>query len=235
MPFFKIPLHIKKQDVLPFLGITTAPSPQEENLIDICLHEIKQKAHPVGIWKTYEIKKFEPNNIMLENCSLFLEGDNASEHFKTCEKITLLASTLGNEIDIFLQYLGQENPAHALVFDGIASAAIETFTEQMDTYLSSDIRHKGYFPTARFSPGYGDWPLKWQKEFLENIGGAEINLTTTPHFLLQPIKSVTAALGWSKIPVERSYTSTNQATKPCRNSKACKYCKLAPFCSSKKH
>jgi 5-methyltetrahydrofolate--homocysteine methyltransferase len=237
---FKIPLNLSSKDVLPFLGIDKEASPQELQLINLYIDKAMKKARPLGVWKTFSVKSFEPERINLEDCPLVLEGLNTSEHFKTCDKITLLAATLGPEIDLILNQLAGENAAHALFLDGVASAAIENFTEQMDLYLSEEIRRKGYFPTARFSPGYGDWPLSWQKHFLDSIDGAKIGLTTTPYFLLQPIKSVTAALGWSKIPVERNYKETdnensagNKPIKPCRGSQACRYCNLAPFCRAK--
>lgn len=231
MNLFKIPLTLTYQEVLPFLGMNKEPSPQEKELIEHYLKEIKQKAQPLGIWKTFSVKCWEPGKISLEGTPLLLEGVNTSQHFRTCDRITLLATTLGQEIDHLLAHLSPQNPAQALIADGVASTAIESFTEQLDLYLSTQIRRKGYFPTARFSPGYGDWPLNWQKEFLVSVKSDKIGLTTTPYFLLQPIKSVTAALGWSKIPVERNYTSLPPTTKkPCCSTHTCRYCNLASSC-----
>jgi hypothetical protein len=234
MNLFKIPLTLTYQEVLPFLGMNKEPSPQEKELIEHYLIEIKQKAQPIGVWKTFPVKSWDPKKIILEGSPLLLEGNNTAQHFKTCNQITLLATTLGPKIDHLLANLSPQNPAHALIADGVASTAIESFTEQLDRYLSTQIRRKGYFPTARFSPGYGDWPLNWQKEFLISLDSKKIGLATTPYFLLQPCKSVTAALGWSNIPLERSYASPSSpkkhAKKPCRSAHTCRYCKLASSC-----
>ncbi|MDD2211827.1 MAG: hypothetical protein PHS83_03105 [Clostridia bacterium] len=234
MNLFKIPLTLTYQEVLPFLGMNKEPSPQEKELIEYYLKEIKQKAQPLGIWKTFSVKAWEPGKISLENSPLLLAGVNTSKHFKTCDHITLLGTTLGQEIDHLLAHLSPQNPAEALIADAVASTAIECFTEQLDLYLSTQIKRKGYFPTARFSPGYGDWSLHRQKEFLASIESEKIGLTATAYFLLQPMKSVTAALGWSKTPVPRSYDSPPAAEgfakKPCCSAQTCPYCHLASSC-----
>lgn len=238
MNLFKIPLTVTYHEVLPFLGINKEASPQEQELIKYYLIEIRKKACPVGLWETFPVERCEPTKIILKNSPLILEGAITSAHFKTCNYITLLATTLGAEVDTYLEHLSQYNPAHALIFNGVASASVESFTEQLDRYLSREINHKGFFPTARFSPGYGDWPLYWQKVFLTSIASEKIGLTITPHFLLQPVKSVTAALGWSNIPVERSYASESPAQaspskKPCCSSQTCPYCNFSSSCPDK--
>jgi len=238
MDLFKLPLNFTYQEVLPFLGMNKTPSPQEEKLIGHYLIKIKQLAQPIGTWKTFTVKTRETEKIHLELAPLQLVGVSTSEHFKTCAYITLLAATLGAEIDQLLSRLSSENPAHAVVADAVASTAIEFFTKQLDFYLSQQIRHKGFFPTARFSPGYGDWPLSWQKEFLLSVAGGKIGLSATSYFVLEPSKSVTAALGWSEIPVERSYNSPTttmdnpleESGKPCRSEQTCRYCQLASSC-----
>jgi len=238
MNLFKIPLNLTYQEVLPFLGMNKEPAPQEKELIEHFLIKIKQLAQPIGAWETFAVKTRESERICLEASPLQLVGVSTCEHFKTCEHITLIAATLGAEIDQLLSRLNSENPAHALVADAVASTSIEFFTEQLDLYLSAQIRHKGYFPTARFSPGYGEWPLNWQKEFLSSVKSEKIGLTTTAYFHLEPSKSVTAALGWSRIPVKRDYDSppatmanpTKKFCKPCRSDQTCRYCQLASSC-----
>ena len=223
MNLFKIPLNLTYHESLPFLGMNKEPSPQEKELIEHYLIKIKQLTQPIGTWKTFAVKARESARIHLAETPLQIVGSSTSEHFQSCEQITLLAATLGAEIDQLLSRLSSENPAHALIADAVASSAIEFFTEQFDLYLSTQIRHKGFFPTARFSPGYGNWPLNWQKEFLSSVKGEKIGLTTTDYFILKPTKSITAAIGWSKLP-------TKKTRKPCREQQTCRSCRLATSC-----
>lgn len=234
MNIFKIPLNITAEEVLPFLGITREASSREQELIRHYLKILQQKAHPIGTWQVFAVERREPEKIILKNSSLVLEGQNTTAHFQTCDQVSLFAVTLGPELDDYLTALSSENPAYALIFDAVASSGAEYLIEQLDCYHAAEIRHKGYFPTVRFSPGYGDWPLHWQKQFLESLDAAKIGLTITHHFLLQPIKSVTAALGWSNIPVERSYqtpgTTTTSRQKACQSANTCPNCQLASTC-----
>lgn len=228
MNLFKIPLTVTYQAVLPFLNMSHAPSPQEKELIEKYLLIIKQKAQPQGLWQTFTRKESTPEKISLEKSPLLLEGSQTVQHFQGCPQITLLATTLGPQIDELLITLSPQKPAHALIADAVASTAIESFTSQLDQYLSTQIKRHGYFPTARFSPGYSDWPLHWQKEFLQSLPCAEIGLDLTPYYLLQPCKSITAALGWSTIPLERTYAPPTR--KPCSHETACRHCRLADSC-----
>lgn len=58
--------------------------------------------------------------------------------------------------------------------------------------------------TFRFSPGYGDYPIEMQKEYLRILDAPrKIGLTTGDSCLLVPSKSVTAVLGISDNPIER--------------------------------
>ncbi|MDD4335226.1 MAG: hypothetical protein PHY77_06425, partial [Desulfotomaculaceae bacterium] len=89
-----------------------------------------------------------------------------------------------------------------------------------------------YYPTARFSPGYGDWPLESQQQFIESISGEKIGLAVTSHYLLQPVKSVTAVIGWSRVPIERSYEQPQK--KPCQGALTCRDCLLKEKCLPKR-
>ncbi|MBZ4653744.1 MAG: Vitamin dependent methionine synthase activation region [Peptococcaceae bacterium] len=231
MNLVQLPLNLSPEEVFPFLGITsgTRLAPELMNLIQHYLQSIKELAKPQGLWQTYGVKDISPERITLEASPLVIAGKKTVPHFDTSVKVSLLAVTLGSRIDNLLAELGRERTAHALILDGVASAAVEGLAEQLDQHISREIRRQGYFPTARFSPGYGDWPLSWQKAFLESIDAKKIELSVTPHFLLQPVKSITAAIGWSHIPVERNYELPARK-KPCQGTLSCQNCPLSSVC-----
>lgn len=65
-------------------------------------------------------------------------------------------------------------------------------------------KYSGKYMTFRFSPGYGDYPIEMQKEYLRILDAPrKIGLTTGDSCLLVPSKSVTAVLGISDNPIER--------------------------------
>ena len=171
------------------------------------------------------IRSLSPERVELADASLVIAGSRVVAHFAACEKVTLLAATLGPGIDRFLAGLQQTSgAADAFIFNGIASAAAEHITETLDALAVREIRRSAYYPTARFSPGYGGWPLESQQQFIESIGGEKIGLTVTSHYLLQPVKSVTAVIGWSRVPLDRSYELLRE--KPCQGTLTCRDCPL---------
>ena len=218
MPVFKTPLKLTFEEVLPFLKIDKNPSPMEEELIHHYLRKIKLIAQPIGIYDTFFINEQTPTKINLKTVPLIITGPLTVQYFYSCSQITLLATTLGPDLDDFLTNL---SAARALIADAVASAAIESFTEQLDQHLTTLIKRKGYYPTIRLSPGYGDWPLQAQKAFLASLKTETIGLTLTSHYLLQPRKSITAVLGWSNIPVKRTYLNCTRNCATCPQASTC--------------
>ncbi len=251
---FNLPLRLTREEVYPFLNLGSAPGSLPigiDNLIGAYLRRVAQLAKPQGIIRVCSIRSAVPDRVELEDASLAITGPRATAHFIDCSRVTLLAATLGSGIDEHLGELQQTaGAADAFIFNGIAAAAAEHTTEILDAIAVRDIRRNAYYPTARFSPGYGDWPLSNQRQFVESVNAAGIGLTVTPHHLLQPVKSVTAVIGWSRIPVERSYDTAGQAAevdgnwdgaphergpgqpqgKPCRGILTCRDCPLREKC-----
>jgi cobalamin-dependent methionine synthase I len=54
--------------------------------------------------------------------------------------------------------------------------------------------------TPRFSPGYGDFPLSYQRVLIDLLDAPRVlGVSVTPSDLLVPVKSVTAVVGIRKI------------------------------------
>lgn len=230
-----LPLLLSKEEIYPFLNLGPGSDSLPANidkLIDSHLRSITQLAKPQGIIRVCSVSEITPDQVVLDGASLVIAGPRAAAHFITCEKVTLLAATLGSRIDEHLAELQQKaSAADAFIFNGIASAAVEHTTDILDDIAVRDIRRSSYYPTARFSPGYGDWSLEHQQQFIDSISGEKIGLAVTSHHLLQPVKSVTAVIGWSKVPQERSYERPGE--KPCQGTLTCSDCSLKENCLSK--
>jgi hypothetical protein len=227
-----LPLSLTVEEVYPYLGVTTEKT--SEKLIEHILHYIKIfrcGTKPTGIWKNIELYERQQDKILLKNTKLVIEGAQTASHFPACSAFTLLAVTLGPEADALLSE-PKSSRLEELVCDGVASAAVENVTEQLDKLLAMGIRRQGFFPTARYSPGYGDWPLSWQGDLLQTLDAAQIGITVSPYCVLQPLKSVTALIGHSRIPVERNY-ATAERQKPCQGTLSCPQCPLFPGCADR--
>lgn len=108
----------------------------------------------------------------------FLGGDCA---------LYIFAATVGLGADRLISRYSLTKPSRAVITDGCATAAIESFCDYIcrDIFLTDE--------QARFSPGYGDLPLEMQKDILNYLDASlNIGLSMTDSYLLTPTKSVTA-------------------------------------------
>ncbi|MCL2638620.1 MAG: hypothetical protein FWD48_09655 [Oscillospiraceae bacterium] len=137
---------------------------------------------PRYVWKTADI-----------NCT-FLQGSDIKKHVENCDKIIVLAATLGLQVDELIRQTEAADMAGAVVLDALASAAIEQVCDEaMKKIQLSTVNCQ---LSTRFSPGYGDFPLEVQGELLALLGAKKkIGLYVNESNLLIPRKSVTAVIG----------------------------------------
>ena len=93
------------------------------------------------------------------------------------------------------EYINEKETSRALMLDAIGSVAAEELAEITNQQIKTEAELVGSLTTMRFSPGYGNWPLNAQKDFLTWIGAQAIGIKLTPSFQMLPEKSVSAILG----------------------------------------
>lgn len=130
--------------------------------------------------------------------SLFtVESADLARNLHGCEKAAIFAATLGMESEQQRRRAAVVSPMKALAFDAMGSAAIEELCD----YVCSEIGEKnpGYRLRPRFSPGYGDFSLEYQRNVLDVLdANRKIGITLSDGMLMIPQKSVTAIVGLSK-------------------------------------
>jgi cobalamin-dependent methionine synthase I len=108
----------------------------------------------------------------------------------------MMAVTIGDPIETTItNHFGAGNYTAGLLLDAAATAAVESIADQVNHLIDSLAAKKGYATTWRFSPGYGDWNITIQQKILAALHAGTIGLTATESFMLQPRKSITAAIG----------------------------------------
>ncbi len=164
---------------------------QMEVLMDECEKMVLEKAAPKFLYIELDLP-----------CDTIMGGRDIANHLDGCEKAILMCATLGAEIDKLIRISQISDMAKAVVLDSLASVAVEQVCNKVDEIIAE--KYDGYYMTFRFSPGYGDYPISLQQDFLRMLDAPrKIGLTTNENFLLMPTKSVTAVMGLSKNPIER--------------------------------
>ncbi len=194
-------LEINKKAVWGLLGYrikSTVLSSRIKEIVDHCFKEAETLINPRG---TYIVRTISHKNdsIGLENTELVLRGESMKKLLKDSFAVVLMAVTIGPGIDKKIQ---EETEAgrmeRAVIFDVIGSEAVEAAANALNHLLDTQARHIRASLTMRFSPGYGDLSLDFQKEIHKELKLDELGIRINEKNLLYPQKTITAVIGVEK-------------------------------------
>ncbi len=192
-------------------------------LADECESRLLKVCTPKYCWVTAQIDGRYP--ITLTGYKLMLNGNDISDHLDGCFGVALLCATIGSGADDLLRRVQSEDMAKALVCDALASAAVEQVCDEAENEIRSRFPDK--FTTWRFSPGYGDFPIDCQKDFLAAVNAQRaVGVCLSGGGLLTPTKSVTAVIGLSDSPV----SAKRRGCASCAIREKCLYRKNGGHC-----
>lgn len=141
-------------------------------------------------------------------------GISIEKHLEGCKKAAVLAVTCGSEIDALIRRAEITEMAMAVLLDTGASVLAEQAADLAEEEIRARLTEtgvagteltetEGCFLTPRFSPGYGDYPIRCQREILNAVDAPrKIGLTVTAGDLMVPHKSITAVIGIADHPVK---------------------------------
>lgn len=117
-------------------------------------------------------------------------------NLKDCNKVIVFTATVGIEIDRLVNRYGKISPSKAVILQAVGAERIETLCNTFNDEIKSEFK-----TVPRISPGYGDFPLEFQREIFNLIMPAKrIGLNLNESFLMSPTKSVTALIGLKASP-----------------------------------
>lgn len=106
----------------------------------------------------------------------------------------VLLATLGAPLDMRIKKLMITSPAHGAALSSCGSAYIDEYIDEFLAEQELALKSKGLTLSPRFSPGYGDVPLSYQKPLLDLLEARRIGVMLTEGFLMLPEKSVSAVI-----------------------------------------
>lgn len=168
-----------------------------EELIDHLTDVGRSLVVPKAVYRDYNVKMVTKHAVILDGASFDLLGASTVHRLWQAKKVTLLAATIGPQLEQKVEeYSGQGGMSSAAVLDAVGSVAVESIVEFLNEQVETRAREAGMKTVRRFSPGYGDWPLKEQKGLLNLLQVSRIGISLTSSFMMQPQKSVSAVIGW---------------------------------------
>ena len=146
------------------------------------------------------VRRFALDGMRLAGTDVTLEGADIARHLAGCDEVYLFAATVGGGPENRVRALFYTDPALAVVLDAAATAAVESFADDVEDEIA---RAAGRPVRSRFSCGYGDLPLAMQRDFIGLLSAGKFaGIAVTEDHLLLPQKSVTALVGAGGAPAE---------------------------------
>lgn len=110
--------------------------------------------------------------------------------------VLLAVCTVGDACDRRAAELMQDDPAAALAFDGLATAAVNAVAGALCESVRVDAARAGQRTAPPVSPGQGEWDLvEGQGVIFSLVKPARIGITVSERGQMRPIKSVSFAVG----------------------------------------
>lgn len=193
-------MDIPEREIYRYLGYRGAePGREVQALVEECAALLRAAATPRSVNRRFPVR-------MDRGCALIgpmeVRSAGLCKNLDRCREAYLFAATLGAPVDSLIRREGVRSVARAAVLQAAAAAMIEAYCDERQEELGESARREGLFLRPRFSPGYGDFSILHQREFLGLLeAGKRIGLSMTESSMLTPTKSVTAVIGLGEEPL----------------------------------
>lgn len=120
-----------------------------------------------------------------------VKSASLSKHLRACRRAVIFAATVGIGIDRLISKYGTVSPARSLCMQCLGAERIESLCDVFEEKIT-----QGRAAKKRFSAGYGDLPLDFQRDIFAALDcPRKIGATLNGSLLMSPTKSVTAIIG----------------------------------------
>lgn len=177
-----------KKEILRYMGCR-GTSDELDALISSCLDECAN-AFRYGVCYTETPVCIDGDRISFG--SVGVTSHSLAKNLSECKGAVIFGATVGLEIDRLIAKYGRISPSRAVALQALGAERVEALCD----CFCRELEHKLGRLRPRFSPGYGDLPLSFQKDIFSLLDcPRRIGLTLNDSLLMSPSKSVTAIVG----------------------------------------
>ncbi len=191
-----LPVNIPEKEIFLRLGgnifKTDLPGESEKQFKKTLL-EAFELCIPCGRWGIVEVEKVTATGIVCRGGD-WIEGADFAAENPEISHLWYGAVTLGSALNEKINSL--TNVTEKAIFDAVGSECADAAMDLLFSMAKTVLRSRGItLAERRYSPGYGDMPLKMQNFFFQKLQLSDSGIKMTETFFLIPEKSVTAFAG----------------------------------------
>ncbi|MCF7874184.1 MAG: hypothetical protein K9M00_05070 [Candidatus Omnitrophica bacterium] len=163
-----------------------------ESYIDFALDKINLQGSAAII----SIKEKTDSEIILEG-DIVIKSNSIKKFLIDCKSVLFMGATTGSDImKVISSGSGKKELEKSVVADAVASEVVDAALGWIADYKARILRRENRFITQqRFSAGYGDFDLSYQKVIYNVLNLAKLGVQLKESYILKPEKTVTALCG----------------------------------------
>ncbi|WP_114298323.1 methionine synthase [Anaerobacterium chartisolvens] len=197
--FESIPSTPKKNMILTRIGYKKGVTELDEHYMKMLEDGIRlgeALCKPMGAYTRVPVQYRDELCVRLEG-GIELQSGSLSKLLCSSGEVVLMGATVGKEVCDRIEYeMANNNAAMAVIIDSVASQTADSCLDWMVHFLNSALAREGIKLTRhRYSPGYGDLALLYQKELFNALRLERLDMSITEKYMLVPEKSVIAIAG----------------------------------------
>lgn len=179
-------LKINRDEALRYAGVKGNADERLLELYSKAFELLSGCARPKAVYK-YAEASYSDTGVILDGEEINSLG--LKKFLSGAKNCALLAATAGIEADRLIARYSAVEPSLALMIDALAAATVEALCNKLCGECFEVEEHR------RFSPGYGDFPINYQKRIIRALSAdLNVGIHLTNSLMLAPSKSVTAVV-----------------------------------------
>lgn len=171
---------------------------QVQSILDGELKRASTLLKPKGVYRLFRPMSNEDGLMRFRDSEFIIRSRQVTRMLRGSYSVVLFMVTIGPDLEKEVKELfARDEMAEAVILDAIGSETADAAADEMHRVVLKRLAgENGFSVTPRFSPGYGDWPVTVQGDFLAACGGGLIGISVNESSLMIPRKSVSAVAGW---------------------------------------
>lgn len=185
---------LSHKEIFGYMRAGTSPSPEVVASVEEAERAILAAASCKACFVRLPLSFYPDDEIRLGE--LIFKSRDLSHRLLGCKEAFILAVSAGVGVERVIRAAGARSALYSLACDAAGSALAEAACDILDDFLALEAERGGNSTVKRYSAGYGDLSLEYQRDIATLLDTPKnIGATLTVGLMMSPSKTVTAIIG----------------------------------------